>query len=154
MHKKIILVLLVIFLFACGRSKETNPLKLADFYFFTIQNGKEAKIPGDEFTQGDVVKVKIYVENFGYTKTQKGFKISVMEVLKIIDAEGALIYSKVEVDQTTVLQELNPYLIFTNTLGFSKKMPAGDYTLIFEIVDRIKKQKLKIRKKIHIKPLI
>ncbi len=155
MNKKLGFLFLLFFLFACGKTdKNVQPLKLADFYFFTLKEGKEMKITGEEFTQGQVVKVKIFVENFGYKKTDKGYKISVMELLKIIDSEGSIVYSKVEVDQTRVLEELNQYLIFVNTLGFSKRMPAGDYTLVFEIVDRIKKQKLKIKKKIHVKALI
>ncbi len=156
MNKKLAFLFLLIFLFACGRTEKKNkqPLKLADFYFFVLKGGKEVKLSGEEFTQGQVVKVKIFVENFGYIKTEKGYRISVMELLKIIDSEGSVVYSKVEVDQTRVLKELNKELIFINTLGFSKRMPAGDYTLVFEIVDRIKKQKLKIRKKIHVKALI
>ncbi len=156
MNKKLGFLLILLFLFACGRTekKSEQPLKLADFYFFVLKDGKEVKLSGEEFTQGQVVKVKIFVENFGYTKTQQGYKISVMELLKIIDSEGSIVYSKVEVDQTRVLKELSQNLIFINTLGFSKRMPAGDYTLVFEIVDRIKGQKLKIKKKIHVKALI
>ncbi len=157
MNKKILIpsILLPMLIFTgCKKGPKENPLKLRDFYFYTIQQGKEVKLKGDEFTQGETAKVKLFVENFGYQKVEGGFKISVMELLKIINSEGSVVYSKVEVDQTLVLKELPPYLLFLNTIVFTKNLPAGDYTLLFEIIDRIKGLKLKIEKKVHIKALI
>ncbi|GEM_PF-3300966 len=157
MNKKtliLITTLSLLLLTGCRKGTKRQPLKLKDFYFYRVDGNQEVKLNKSEFVQGETVGVKLFVENFGYLKVENGFKISVMELLKIINSEGSVVYSKVEVDQTVVLKELPPHLLFLNTIVFTKNLPAGDYTLLFEIIDRIKRMKLKVKKKIHIKALI
>ncbi len=157
MNKKNLILLtlfLLLILVGCEKGANKKPLKLKDFYFYKMDQGKELKLKGDEFTQGEATKVKLFVENFGYQKVKGGFRVSVLQMLKLINSEGSVVYYKVEVDETVVLKKLPPHLLFINNIVFTKSLPAGDYTLLFEIIDRIKGMKLKVKKKVHIKALI